>query len=102
MKYSLDQQDLCQQTKRGCCQLKGAGRRRVGEGGHHAVNNIRHQTQQSKCSDQHEPSLPAEAHRPPWRTPLKLVLGGGKKERKKEESHDFSTQTHCGAITGKY
>lgn len=92
-KYSLYQQDLCQQTKRSCCHFKGAGRRRVGEGGHHAVNDVGHQTQHNKCSDQHEPRPPLEDHRPPWRTPLELVLD--KRERKERL---MTSPDHCTVV----
>lgn len=87
IKHSLDQQDLCQHAERGRSQLKGAGRRRVGEGGHHAVNNIRHQAQQNQRGDQHQPRLPPEAHRPPGRTSLEQVLDRRKEERKVSWPH---------------
>lgn len=95
IKHSLDQQDLCQHAERGRSQLKGAGRRRVGEGGHHAVNNIRHQAQQNQRGDQHQPRLPPEAHRPPGRTSLEQVL-----DRRKEETEKVSWPHRKNHFTG--
>lgn len=59
---TLDEQDLRQYTEGKCCHFKGAGRRRVGEGRHHAVNSVGHETHQNARRDQHKPRLPLEAH----------------------------------------
>lgn len=80
-KFSLDQQALRQQTKSDCRQFEGGGRRRVVDGRHHAVNDIRHHAQQNQHSEEHEPCLPLEAHGPPWRTLLELVLDSRREER---------------------
>lgn len=90
IKYSLDQQDLCQNTKSG--HFKGGRWRWTGEGSHHAVNNIRHQTQQNQRSNQHKPRLPLEGNGPPWRSPLELILS---KQKNSMQVWVLVTQLHC-------
>lgn len=71
---TFDEQDLCQEAEAGRRHFEGAWRRRAGEGGHHAVDNVGNQSQQPQGQQEDEPRLPLEAHEAPRRTPLELVL----------------------------